>query len=61
MSFPQLSLPELEAVATEVLTFLKSIAKYDSFKVAIIGGMAVWKYLPSGRTTKVKIELLLSD
>ncbi|RMD39644.1 hypothetical protein DV735_g5480, partial [Chaetothyriales sp. CBS 134920] len=43
---------ELEAIASRVISILKTINEYKDARVVIIGGLAVWKYPPDGRTTK---------
>ena len=44
---------ELEACAADVIAALKSIGEYSNSRVAVIGGLAVWKHIPEGRTTQV--------
>lgn len=44
---------ELEGVAWEVIANLKGIPDFADARFAIIGGLAVWKYIPRGRTTDV--------
>jgi hypothetical protein len=56
MSFPYPTFQELEESAQAVIGYLKTFPQYSDAKVAIIGGMAVWKYFPNGRRTKVSIE-----
>lgn len=44
---------ELEGVAVDVINILKGIDKFKEASIAIIGGLAVWKYMPYGRQTEV--------
>jgi hypothetical protein len=44
---------ELERACLVVLDIFKTIPELQTAKVAIIGGMALWKYLPDYRTTQV--------
>jgi hypothetical protein len=44
---------ELERAAANVIGILKSISEYSEARIAIIGGLALWKYIPNGRTTQV--------
>ena len=44
---------QLERAAADVISILKGISEYSNAKIAVIGGLALWKYLPSGRTTEV--------
>ncbi|RMZ73736.1 hypothetical protein GMOD_00009504 [Pyrenophora seminiperda CCB06] len=43
---------ELERASLVVLDIFKTIPELQTAKVAIIGGMALWKYLPDYRTTQ---------
>ncbi|KAK2745544.1 hypothetical protein FQN57_003669 [Myotisia sp. PD_48] len=52
MSEIPLSFSELEAAARAVIEILQGIPELSSAKIAIIGGMTLWKYLQSYRTTK---------
>jgi len=52
---------ELERAATNVVGILKNISEYSEAKIAIIGGLALWKYIPNGRTTQVLHSCVLSD
>ena len=56
MSFPQPTFQELEESAQAVIGYLKTFSEYSNVRVSIIGGMALWKYFPHGRTTTVSIE-----
>lgn len=47
------SLNELESAAAQVIAILKSISEFSDASVAVIGGLALWKYIPNGRTTEV--------
>ncbi|KAF2241341.1 hypothetical protein BU26DRAFT_440823 [Trematosphaeria pertusa] len=46
------SLNELESAAAQVIAILKSISEFSDASVAVIGGLALWKYIPNGRTTE---------
>ncbi|KAF2459309.1 hypothetical protein BDY21DRAFT_337915 [Lineolata rhizophorae] len=46
------SLNELETAAADVLNILKGIPEFSNARVAVIGGLALWKYIPTGRTTE---------
>ncbi|EAS30187.1 uncharacterized protein CIMG_08933 [Coccidioides immitis RS] len=46
------TLKELEETARAAIDALKQYPEFGSAKLAIIGGTALWKYIPSGRTTK---------
>jgi len=43
----------LERAAIEVIQILKNIDEFSSAQIAVLGGMAIWKYLPFNRTTNV--------
>jgi hypothetical protein len=47
------SLSELESAARDVISLMKTIPELADREIAVIGGMALWKYLPRGRTTEV--------
>ncbi len=40
--------------------FLKGISEYSNARIAVIGGLALWKYIPTGRTTEVFDSHILS-
>ncbi|KAK1729322.1 uncharacterized protein BDZ83DRAFT_50569 [Colletotrichum acutatum] len=42
----------LENAASEVISILKGIPEFSHARVAVIGGLALWKYVPTGRTTE---------
>ena len=44
---------QLETAAADVIGILKGISEYSDARIAIIGGLALWKYIPRGRTTEV--------
>lgn len=48
-----------EAAAAQVLGILKGISDFGDASVAVIGGLALWKYLPEGRTTQVRCGVRL--
>jgi hypothetical protein len=50
------TLVQLEATAADVIGILKGISEYEDAKIAVIGGLAVWKYDPEGRTTEVSYD-----
>lgn len=43
----------LQQAAADVIQILKRIEVYSNAKVAVIGGLALWTYLPEGRSTEV--------
>lgn len=45
------SLSTLERAAADVISILKGIDEFSNARIAVIGGMALRKYLPNGRTT----------
>ncbi|OJD24744.1 hypothetical protein ACJ73_03899 [Blastomyces percursus] len=51
MSSPP-SFTELEAAAEDVIRILRGVPEFASARVAIIGGMSLWKYLDGYRTTE---------
>ena len=44
---------ELHKAAADVIGILKTIPEFKDSKIAVIGGLALWKYLRRGRTTEV--------
>jgi hypothetical protein len=44
---------DLEKAAAEVISILKGMKDFSNSKIAVIGGLALWKYVPNGRTTEV--------
>lgn len=48
---------QLETAAADVITLLKGIREYSNARIAVIGGLALWKYIPGGRTTEVFANL----
>ncbi|KAI1647086.1 uncharacterized protein F4817DRAFT_115910 [Daldinia loculata] len=46
------SLAELEAAARDVIRIMKTVPGLSEQHIAVIGGMALWKYLPRGRSTE---------
>lgn len=47
------TLAQLDQAAKDVVGEMKKIKEYADAKVAVIGGLALWNYIKSGRTTKV--------
>ncbi|KAF2743418.1 hypothetical protein M011DRAFT_480770 [Sporormia fimetaria CBS 119925] len=45
-------LAALEEAAMAVIDILKEIESIKDARIAVIGGMALWTYIPHGRTTK---------
>lgn len=45
---------ELSEAAAEIIAILKGLPQCLDAKIAVIGGLALWTYLPSGRTTQVR-------
>ncbi|KIX02795.1 uncharacterized protein Z518_08737 [Rhinocladiella mackenziei CBS 650.93] len=43
---------QLETAAADVIGILKDVSEYSDARVAVIGGLALWKYIPNGRTTE---------
>ncbi|KAF2230122.1 hypothetical protein EV356DRAFT_580299 [Viridothelium virens] len=41
----------LEMAAVNVIRILKDISEFREARIAVIGGLALWKYNPAGRTT----------
>ncbi|KAF4627030.1 hypothetical protein G7Y89_g11129 [Cudoniella acicularis] len=56
MSF---TLTELETAASDVIQILKTVPEFASARVAVIGGLALWKYMPRGRTTE-DVDLIIN-
>ncbi|KAB8067348.1 hypothetical protein BDV29DRAFT_92519 [Aspergillus leporis] len=50
MSAP--SFAELESAASDVIRILKTMTEFSSAKIAVIGGLGLWKYLRGYRTTE---------
>ena len=50
---PPSGLAALEGVATNVIQIMKGVPDFSEDQIAVIGGMAIMKYLPGYRTTKV--------
>ncbi|RJE26184.1 hypothetical protein PHISCL_01432 [Aspergillus sclerotialis] len=48
---------QLRNGASEVIRKLKRIPEFKSAKITIIGGLAVWNYLPNHRDTQVKKDV----
>jgi len=51
---------QLETVAADVIRILRGISEYSNTRIAVIGGLALWKYIPTGRTTEVFGSHILS-
>lgn len=51
----------LHQTAADVIAILKTIPEFRDSKIAVIGGLALWKYLSDGRTTEVLIESSISQ
>ena len=49
----RVTLPTLENAARDVILFFKNIPELADARVAILGGMAVCRYLPNFRSTEV--------
>lgn len=50
MSSP--SQTDLRGAAASVIEILKGIPEFGEARIAVIGGLALWKYVPTGRTTE---------
>jgi hypothetical protein len=46
---------ELESAASDVIRILKTMNEFSSAKIAVIGGLGLWKYLRGYRTTEVSL------
>lgn len=44
---------ELERAASDVIRYMKTLPELADSRVAVFGGLALWKYIPDGRTTDV--------
>ncbi|KAG6092830.1 hypothetical protein E4U14_000525, partial [Claviceps sp. LM454 group G7] len=42
----------LHQTAADVIAILKTIPEFRDSKIAVIGGLALWKYISKGRTTE---------
>lgn len=58
MSAP--SFAELEDAAGAVIRILKTIPEFAAAKIAVIGGLSLWKYIRRYRTTEVSFYTILS-
>lgn len=45
---------ELEQAAADVIGILKNMVEFKNARIAVIGGLAMRKYMPNGRTTEVR-------
>ena len=55
-----LTLRDLELIAVEVLRLIKKVPEAQGeAKIAVIGGLALWHYLPHGRPTDVSFSFAL--
>ena len=52
---PASGLAALEGAATNVIQIMKGVPEFSEDQIAVIGGMAIMKYLPGYRTTKVSL------
>lgn len=52
----QLSFPELEAAAGSVIGILQTMPEFSGARIAVIGGLGLWKYLRNYRTTEVRFQ-----
>lgn len=55
MATDQPTFVELEESARAAVNCLKLFPEFGGAKIAIIGGAALWKHIPAGRTTMVAI------
>ncbi|KAI1332867.1 hypothetical protein F5Y16DRAFT_418805 [Xylariaceae sp. FL0255] len=53
------TLAELERAAQDVIMIMKNVPELASQKVAVIGGLALWKYMPKGRSTE-DVDFMIS-
>ena len=56
MSDPDPIFQELEESARATMAYLNAIPEYANARIAIIGGIALWRLFPKGRPTQVSIE-----
>ncbi|KAJ9158524.1 hypothetical protein NKR19_g3245 [Coniochaeta hoffmannii] len=49
----------LERAAADVIVILKGIAEYSEASIAVIGGLALWKYIQGGRGTQ-DVDFIIS-
>lgn len=49
----------LQQAAGEVIDILRNMTEFSETRIAVIGGLALWNYLPEGRTTQVCSRLRL--
>lgn len=47
------SFDELEAAAKAIIGILKTIPEFSNARIAVIGGLSLWKYIRTYRTTQV--------
>lgn len=50
------SFTELEAAAGAIIRILKTMPEFSNSKIAVIGGLGLWKYLRRYRTTEVSFQ-----
>lgn len=48
------SLAEVQDAARDVIRIMKTVPSLSRAQIAVIGGMAVWNYIPKGRSTEVR-------
>ena len=53
------SFSELEAAAGAVIEILKTMPEFSNAKIAVIGGLGLWKYLRDYRTSEVCLSWAL--
>lgn len=49
------SVSELEMAAQAVITILKRFPEFANAKIAIIGGLSLWRYIREYRSTEVRL------
>ena len=48
-----LGFTDLESAAENVIALMKTVPQLADTKIVVIGGLALWKYIPAGRSTEV--------
>lgn len=50
------SFAELEAAAGAVIGILKTFPEFSGSRIAVIGGLGLWRYIRNYRTTEVSFQ-----
>ncbi|OBT73955.1 hypothetical protein VF21_07438 [Pseudogymnoascus sp. 05NY08] len=59
MSAMSASRIKLEEAAADVIQYIKSLPEFRNSRAAVFGGLALWKYMPRGRTTD-DVDLIIT-